>query len=303
MSFYLAIGTAIELMCERCESLGQAVNDLLARVSELEKQIEKLKLPDYLPDEVKVSDWKKVRELDHKERELNLQIRMERELGIPIPPDVSIPETFEDRLKEARGKGFTWPTRKGIEPARQSTKEKMLGEWERQYREGESLSDKEIQDVGKVSAIGTGAIQVAVIRLMQMAGDRAEIEGLNLYNTYQKLVKVLKDRPITVQAPTPSIDYGPTAEQLKRRVFNGSLSPEDDLRVTELFVERLERSGGVKGLTPDLIKQCCNLDRLPTFFEWESNHISPDSKLFSLKSGQYDHYFEDLIASFLVESQ
>lgn len=298
MSFYLAIGTAIELMCERCESMGKVVNDLLARVSELEKQIEKLKLPDYLPDEVKVSDWQRVRELDHKERELEIEMRRVGSFALPeSPPSV----TFEDRVKEAKAKGFVWPTRKGVEPSRQSTKEKMLGEWESQYVQGESLSDEEIKDVGKVTQIGAGAIQIAVNRLMEMVEDQVDVEGLNLYNTYQKLVKSLKDLPTTIT--TPGIDYKPTAELLKRRIFNGSLDPENDLRVTELFVNRLERFGGVKGLTPDLIKQCCNLERLPTFFEWEPNHISPDSRLFSLKSGQYDSHFESLIGSFSVESQ
>lgn len=281
--------------------MGQVVNDLLARVSELEKQIEKLKLPDYLPNEVKVSDWEKVRELDHRERELNLEIKRNRELGGFALPEPAPAVTFEERLKEAKSRGFVWPTRKGVEPARQSTKEKMLGEWESQYAEAESLSDEEIKDVGKVSRIGAGAIQVAVDRLTKMAGNQVDVEGLNLYNAYQKLVKSLKDLPTTVT--TSSIDYKPVAELLKRRIFNGSLDPENDLRLTELFVDRLERFGGVKGLTPDLIKQCCNLERLPTFFKWEPNHISPDSKLFSLKSGQYDHHFEALISSFSVESQ
>ena len=278
--------------------MGQVVNDLLARVSELEKQIEKLRLPDYLPDEVKVSDWQRVRELDHKERELEIEIRRKGSFALSESPP---PVTFEGRVKEAKRKGFVWPTRKGVEPSRQSTKEKMLGEWESQYAEGESLSDEEIKDVGKVSRIGAGAIQVAVNRLMEVAGDQVDVEGLNLYNTYQKLVKSLKDLPAVVT--TPGIDYKPVAELLKRRIFNGSLDAENDLRVTELFVDRLERFGGVKGLTPDLIKQCCNLERLPTFFKWEPNHISPDSKLFSLKSGQYDSHFEALIASISVESQ
>lgn len=288
-------------MCERCESMEQVVNDLLARVSELEKQVEKLKLPDYLPDEVKVSDWEKVRELDHKERELEIELRRKRELGSSVLPESPPPVTFEDRVKAAKGKGFVWPTRKGIEPSRQSTKEKMLGEWENQYAEAESLSDEDIRDVGKVSRIGAGAIRVAVNRLTEMVKGQVDVEGLNLYNTYQKLVKSLKDLPVTIT--TPGIDYKPVAELLKRRIFNGSLNAENDLRVTELFVDRLERFGGVKGLTPDLIKQCCNLERLPTFFEWELNHISPDSRLFSLKSGQYDRHFEALIDSFSVESQ
>lgn len=302
MGFYLAIRTAVELMCERCESMGKMVEDLFTRVAQLEQQIENLKTPDYIPDDVKISDWERVRDLDHKERELELDIRRMKELG---DIKVDLHPTFESRLESAKSEGFVWPTRRGEKPSRQSTRKRMLDEWEEQYKQGCLLSDEEIIDVGKVGEIGAGAIHVAVRRLTKITGNTSDLEGLNTYNKYQKLVKLVKGS-VATNIPirqNNSIDYSPIAESLRSAVFGDSLDAENGPRVTELFIDRLEKAGGVNGLTPDLIKQCCNLDRLPTFFPWALNHISPDSKLFSLKSGQYDHHFEDLLRTFSVESQ
>lgn len=288
MNVYLAVQLAIELMCKRCELMQKQVDDLMARVSSLEGEVRRLALPDYLPDKVKIDDWKRVRELDHREREIELEARRSSLEGRGRS------EGYEERLERARENGFSWPTRNGVEPSRLSTRERMLKEWEEQFSQAKDLPDSDLLNVQKITRIGPGAIQVAVNRLVEKVGDEVDVDGLNLYNTYQKLAKAVKDCP-SLLSPPP--DYTSDAELLRERVYGNSLSPEQKEVATRLFRERIEAVDGLTNLTPDLIKQCCNLERLPVFIPWDPLHINASTRLMGIKSGQYDGEFKALVES------
>jgi hypothetical protein len=285
-------------MCEKCEYLEKKIAELSARVAKLEGDVQSLSVPEYVPDKLKVEDWVRARELHHKEKELELEIRRAREVSEPVEND-----NYAERLSSAVSRGFYWPTRHGAEPSRLSTKKKILGEWEKQYETGQSLTDDEILNVQKVTALGSGAIQVAVSRLKKRYGNALDpdTDHLNLYNTYQKLVKISRTQPAKVT--TASKDYTSEANALRDKIFGHSLSEENSKRAGEMLLSRIQSASGVANLTPEMIKQCCNLERLPVFFPWDPSHLTPNSKLQALKRKDYDNYFSGLIESFGVESQ
>ena len=289
--------------------MSRLVEEMGARIADLEERLSSMSLPDYLPVEVKIEDWRKMRELAYREKELDIEVRRLKELGSGyIPASVVTPPSneYEDRLSKAKQQGFTWPTRGGTAPARLSTRERMLSSWEKEYAQGLALTDSELSDISKVGRIGAGAIRVAVDRLDSLYGNQVDTEGLNLYNKYQKLAKAAKPGKVTVVAPLP-VPSNAKAEALRLRdlVFgtNHNLDESDNQIALDMFTRRIENSGGLSKITPDQIKECLNLRRLPVFITWDEDHISPSARLSAIKEGKYDMYFEELVQGLAVESQ
>lgn len=296
------------------------------RLTEVERKVD---VPEYIPQQTKVDDWIKDRDLSRREREseienkrLMVQSEAAAKLGQSLSGNSYAPyavEAFvkgaisttaqpaEDpyynaRLAQATKKGFVWPTRGGKKPARQSTCEKYLKEWELQYAEAEALSDEDMLDARKVSAVGAGGISCAINRLRPLTKGHEFESGLNSFNLYQKMVKAVSDSGKPVVSAKTAEGYPAAAEALCDRVFGSTLAAADRAEVVRVYTDRIAKVGGIEHLTVDLAKRCCNLRRLPIFFPWNPAHSTPDSKLFSLKGTEYDHYYEKLLEEFRVES-
>lgn len=281
--------------------------DLTDMVNELKGEMNSLKVPDYLPDDVKVRDWVRSREIEHRirERELGLDLLPIKAETSPSSPPLQSTQ-FTELLATAMSNGFTWPGRGRAEPARQSTKERIVKEWMLQYEQGVALNDMELLDVKSVAGLGPGAIRAAVIRL---GGNNVNNNnGLNDYNLYQKLVKEVKSGSgkggrLEQKSVQSHISI---AQVISDKVFGVNIHEEDEeakSKLIMLIAERVTECGGVNGLDINQIKNCCSLSRLPAYVPWQTCHISANSKLGAIKAGTYDDYFEQLLVQIRVESQ
>jgi regulator of replication initiation timing len=320
---------------ERLSNLSYRLNEkeqeiirLKTENSELRKKISELEIPDFIPQEQKIQEWLKGRELGYKKQEADMenskilaQGKVAVELGEVLKDNKYAPHAInsllkkssgiktdsfkqpnlllESRIKEAESLGFIWPTRGGKRPTREMTCIKLLTKWEQEYEIGKTIPLD--SDPSQIVSEGHGAIASVINRIKEQLGPNIDLgDGKNAFNRLQRAIKLYRKMiPGITQTPLKT----GLAVTLCEEIFGKDLDPEEKSKVVQIYSDRLKGIKEFSDIPPTLIRKACHLGRLPVFFQWEASHSSPHLRLKALKNGYYDSEYQKLINKIDVESK
>ncbi len=321
------ISTLVKRLREREEELETVREENIT----LRRRVSELEMPEYVPEQIRVQEWIRGRELDYEQKRVDIensrilaQGQAASGLGEVLKDNKYAPyavSSFLDstakankekphtlakalasdlarRISVAESKGFVWKTRGAKMPSRPLTCEKLLGRWEEEYAAVENIPITDLLDARALAKMGDGAMCAAINRL---APD-LRLDTRNVYNRLQAAIKAYVKSEGVKEPVETSDSYIQVAERLCAEVYGPGIDESERAEVVGVWAERISRHRGLKSTPVPLIRRTCHLGRLPTFFKWNPDHSSPGSRLMALKKGEYDRFYAELLAKISVES-